>query len=319
LAGLSALATAGAPRHACASAEAWPTRRVRLIVPAAPGSSLDLETRLLAEGLAARWGQPVVVESHQGADGIPAMQAMLAVPPGEALFSTNHGVITVTPILHPQLGFEPMAEFAPIVDLTADQFGVTVPANLPARDLAGLIALARKRPGTLNYTAAPGPPYLAMRAFLRDAGAEMTFIGYRGMGAAVIGELLAGRLQAMMSPLSPVVGSVRDGKLRLIAVTGAERAPAAPEVPTSTEQGFPDFRQEGIHGLFGWKGMPSGLQAHIATEALGVIAEPVTAERLRLAGQLVRRGGSPASFAAVLAEQRQHWAVLAREFGANPG
>ncbi len=93
-----------------ASAEAWPERRVRLITPATPGSSFDLIIRTLAERLAARWGQPVVVEGRPGADGIPALEAMLAAPPGEALFSTNHGVVTVTPILHPRLGFDPMAE-----------------------------------------------------------------------------------------------------------------------------------------------------------------------------------------------------------------
>jgi tripartite-type tricarboxylate transporter receptor subunit TctC len=115
-----------------------------------------------------------------------------------------------------------------------------------------------------------------------------------------------------------LLGAVREGRLRLLAVTGAERAPAVPEVPTSAEQGFPAFRQEGIHGLFGWKGMPMALRERIAGEAATVVAEPAVAERLRQAGRLVRRGGTPASFAAVLAEQRQHWAALAQEFGMAP-
>ncbi|MBV1800414.1 tripartite tricarboxylate transporter substrate binding protein [Siccirubricoccus sp. G192] len=272
----------------------------------------------MAERLAARWGKPVVVEGRPGADGIPALEAMLAAPPGEALFSTNHGVVTVTPILHPRLGFDPMVELAPVVDLTADQFGVAVPAATAPRDLADLIARARERPGALNWTAAAGPPYLAMRAFLRDAGLDMAFVGYRGVGAAVVTELIAGRLDAMMVPLASVVGAAREGRLRVVAVTGPERAPALPEVPTSAEQGFPGFRQEGIHGLFGWRGMPEALRARIAAEAAAAVAEPALAERLRAAGLLVRAGGTPERFAATLAEQREHWAALAREFGANP-
>jgi tripartite-type tricarboxylate transporter receptor subunit TctC len=310
------------PRRASAQArppaEPWPERRVRLITPATPGSSLDLVTRSVAERLAARWGQPVVVESRPGADGIPALEAMLAAPLGEALFSTNHGVVTVTPILHPGLGFDPMAELSAVVDLTADQFGVAVAAGLSARDLAELVARARERPGVLNYTAAPGPPYLAMRAFLRDAGLDMAFVGFRGFGATTVAELLAGRLHAMMMPLAPVVGAARERRLRVVCVTGPERVPALPEVPTSAEQGFPGLRQEGIHGLFGWKGMPDGLRARIAAEASAAVAEPALAERLRGAGLLVRAGGTPASFAATLAEQRNRWAALAREFGANP-
>jgi tripartite-type tricarboxylate transporter receptor subunit TctC len=301
-----------------ATAAAWPQRRVRLIMPAAPGSSLDFITRLMAERLAALWGQPVVVEGRPGADGIPALEAMLAAPPGEALLSTNHGVITVTPILHPRLGFDPMAEMPPIVDLTADQFGVAVPVALPARDLSGLVSLAREQPGTLNWTAAPGPPYLAMRAFLRDVGVDMVFVGYRGVGAATVAEMLAGRLHAMMVPLAPVVAATRAGRLRVVVVTGPERAPALPEVPTSAEQGFPGFRQEGIHGLFGWKGLPELLRARIAAEASAAVADPGLAAQPHNSGLLVRRGGTPSAFAATLVEQRGRWTALAQEFGAAP-
>jgi tripartite-type tricarboxylate transporter receptor subunit TctC len=313
---IAALPCLGAAAQAPARAAAWPERRVRLITPATPGSSLDLVSRVLAERLAARWGQPVTVEGRPGADGIPALEAMVAAPPGEALFSTNHGVVTVTPILHPRLGFDPMAELAPVVDLTADQFSLAVPVALPVRTLADLVAHARERPGALNWTAAPGPPYLAMRAFLRDGGLDMAFIGYRGAGAATVTEMLAGRLHAMLVPLAPVVGAAREGRLRLLATTGPERAPALPEVPTSAEQGFPGFRQEGIHGVFGWKGMPDALRARIAAEASTVVAEPALAERLRGAGLLVRADGTPAGFAATLAEQRERWAALAGEFGA---
>lgn len=316
---LAALPATALPlRHPGAQPAAnWPDRRVRLIAPAVPGSALDLVTRLMAERLGARWGQQVIVEGRPGGDGVPALETMLRAPPGDALLLANHGVMTVTPILNPRLGFDPMAEMPAIADLTADQFSVVVPASLPVRDLAGLVGHARARPGALNYTAAQGPPYLAVRAFLRDAGLDMVFVAYRGVGSATVAEMVAGRLHAMMTPIAPIVGAVRDGQLRAIAVTGPERAPALPDVATSTEQDFPAFRQEGIHGLFGWKGMADPLRERIAAEAGTILADPALAERLRATGLLVR-GGTPEGFAATLGAQRRHWAALAREFGTAP-
>lgn len=293
----------------------WPDHRVRLITPAVPGSSLDIVARAVAERLAERWRQPVIVDGRSGADGIPALEAMLAATPGEALFLGNHGAMTVTPILHPQLRFDPMAEFPPILDLTTDLFAVAVPAALPAASLGELLREARERPGAVHWTAPSGPPQLAMRAFLRDAGAEMTFVGFRGVGSAVIAEMLAGRLQVMLAPLGGLAGALRDGQLRALAVTSATRAAMLPAVPTSTEQGFPAFLQEGIHGLFGWKAMPDALRHRLAADAAAVIADPALAERLRSTGVQPRAGGSPASFAATLVQQRARWTELAREFG----
>ena len=316
--GVAAPALAWSRGAASQAADPWPSRRVRMITPAAPGSSLELTARIVAERLAARWGQPVVIEGRPGGDGIPALEAMLAAPAGEALLMANHGVVTVTPILHPRLGFDPMTALTPVVDLAADQFGVAVPAALPAQDLGGLVALARERPGALNWTSAPGPPYLAMRAFLRDAGLDMVHVGFRGVGAATVAEMLADRLQVVLAPLAPVAALTREGKLRVIAVTGAARAPALPSVPTSAQQGFPGVRQEGIHGLFGWRGLPAPLLARLAAEAAAIVAEPALAARLASSGLVVRPGGTPAGFAALLAEQRAHWSALAREFGATP-
>ncbi|MCW8086215.1 Bug family tripartite tricarboxylate transporter substrate binding protein [Sabulicella glaciei] len=314
LPGLGAASSRGAAQAEGASA--WPQRRVRVITPAPPGSSLDLVARLMAERLGARWGQPVTVEGRPGADGIPALEAMIAAAPRDALFLANHGAITVTPLLNPRLGFDPMAALSPVLDLSTDLFGVAVPAALPVRDLAGLVGHARENPGLLNYTAAPGPPYLAMRAFLRDAGLDMVHVGFRGIGAVTVAEMLAGRLHVALAPLAPLVGAAREERLRVIAVTGAERAPALPGVPTSAEQGFPGFRQEGIHGLFGWKDMPDALRERIAGEAAAILADHLLAERLRGVGLQLRSGGTPAAFAALLAEQRERWAGLAREFGA---
>ncbi|WP_207537719.1 Bug family tripartite tricarboxylate transporter substrate binding protein [Sabulicella rubraurantiaca] len=311
---------AAPPRGAAQAdgASAWPQRRVRIITPAPPGSSLDLVARLMAERLGARWVQPVTVEGRPGVDGIPALEAMIAAAPGDALFLANHGAVTVTPLLNPRLGFDPMAALSPILDLSTDLFGVAVPAALPVRDLPGLVGHARENPGRLNYAAAPGPPYLAMRAFLRDAELDMVHVGFRGIGAATVAEMLAGRLHVVLAPLTPLAGVAREGRLRVVAVTGGERAPALPDVPTSAEQGFPGFRQEGIHGLFGWKDMPEALRERIANEANSVLADTLLAERLRGMGLLARSGGTPASFAALLAEQRERWAGLAREFGAAP-
>ena len=298
----------------------WPQRRVRLIAPAAPGSSLDLVARLVGERLGEIWGQPVALENRPGADGIPALEAMAAAAPGEALLMANHGALSVTPLLHPRLGFDPLVEFSPIADLTTDPFGVVVPAGLGVSDLAGFVRLLRERPGALNWTAPPGPPTLAMRAFLRDQGdLRAEFVAFRGAGSATLAELAAGRIQAMLAPVAAFGGAARDGQLRALAVTGAARAAALPGVPTSAEAGFPAFRQEGVHGLVGWKGMPPALAALIAEDAATALATEGTADRLRALGLGLRSGGTPAGFTALLREQRDHWGGLAREFGTGTG
>ncbi|MBC4018275.1 Bug family tripartite tricarboxylate transporter substrate binding protein [Siccirubricoccus deserti] len=309
------------PRPAALAAAAdWPERPVRLVTPAAPGGALDLAARLFAERLAARWGQPVLVDNRPGADGILAVEALLgARDGGHTLLFAFPGIVTVVPLLRERLPYNPAEDLAPIAAAAHDVLAVFAAPSLPAGSLADLTAFARTRPpGTLNWAAAPGAPYLTFLAFQRRAGVEMTHVGYRGSNAA-LPDLTAGRVHVLVTPLAPGLPLAREGKVRLLAVSTPERAAAAPEIPTVAEAGHPELTVEAPIGLFASRTTLLELRERIAEDLRAVAADPAVAERLRGAGLEVRgEARTPAAYAATLAAQRARWADLARLHGARP-
>ena len=157
-----------------------------------------------------------------------------------------------------------------------------------------------------------------MRDFLRRAGdLDAAYVSCRG-AAAALPDLSAGRLDAVVSPLASMLPLVREGRIRLLAVTNPTRSPLVPEVPTAVEAGFPALQNEGISGLFGWRGMPDALRAELAEQTRSSLAEPAAAERLRAAGMEPRDAASPDAFAAELSAHRARWAPLARDHGMAP-
>ena len=316
--GLS-LAALGVPRPAGAQQpEAGPAalRPGRMICSAPPGSSPDVAARVLAEGLSRRRGHPLAVENRPGADGTIAAGAFAQARPGEALFFTFSDALTVAPLMYDRLPFDPERDFVPVSTGADDLFAVSVSADLPARSLAELAAFGRDQPGRLNWYAPPGSPWLAFRAFLRDARLDMAYVSYRGAPPA-LQDMAGGRIQVALAPLAPALPLARDGRIRLIAATARERPPAVPELPTTAEAGMPAFQIQGLLGLFGWRGMPEAARDELSAQVREVLAEPAMAERLRAAA-MVPRGSTPAQYGAELAEHRARWAALAREFGAKP-
>ncbi|WP_374444063.1 Bug family tripartite tricarboxylate transporter substrate binding protein [Stella sp.] len=308
---ISTLSAAGA-----APAAAWPTRAVRVVTPGAPGSGMDATARLLAEQLEKRWKQPIVVENRPGADGFLAIGSFLEAKDGHALLFTTHSAITVTPLLHDKVPYDPGSDLVPISHVVDDFLAIVTEPASPARSLADLVGLARARPQALNFAAAPGSPYLAFVAFQRGVGIELTHVGYRSMVAA-IPDLTSGRIQVAVMPLALVVDHARSGKVRLMAVTNETRAAAAPDVPTVAEAGFPVLTFAGVLGLFGPREMAASLREQIATDVRASLQEGNVRRRLESLG-LLARGGSPAEFAATIDEQRAKWAAIARAYGARP-
>jgi hypothetical protein len=209
---------------------------------------------MLAEGLARRRGHPIAVENRAGADGVLGAEAFAQARPGEALFYSFVAAVTVVPLMHEgRLPLGPDADLVPISAGAADFFVLSVAPALPVHTLAEFVEHGRTRPGALNWFASPGAPYLAFRAFLRDAapgGLDMAYVSYRGAPPALL-DLAAGRIHAVLAPLAAVLPLAREGRARPLALTGPERAPVAPEIPTAAEAGMPGFRMEGLHGLFG--------------------------------------------------------------------
>jgi tripartite-type tricarboxylate transporter receptor subunit TctC len=291
-------------------------RPARMINPAAVGSAPDLAARILAEALARRRGHPMVVENRVGADGTIAADAFVRSPPGEALFFSFSDVLTVAPLMHERVPYDPEADFTPLSVVADDLFAVSVGPGLPARTLEDLVVLARARPGALNWFASPGTPYLAFRVFLRDAGIDMTYVSYRGAPPALL-DLAAGRIQAALTPLAPALPLAREGRTRLLVATTPERPSVMPDLPTTAEAGMPGFRITGLLGLFGWRGMPDAVRDDLSAQTRAIVAEPATTERFRAVG-MAARGSTPAAYAEELARSRARWAALAREFGTKP-
>jgi tripartite-type tricarboxylate transporter receptor subunit TctC len=296
---------------------AWPDRPIRLITPAAPGSSTDVAARLYAGRLAVIWGAPVVVEPRPGADGIIAAEAMLGARDGHALLFGPAGVLTVTPLLRERMPFEPATDIVPLSLAATDFLCVAAsPALEGVTALRDLPRVAQARPGVLNVAAGLGGLTLALNAFLRTHRLEVTTAIYRSPPEA-IPDLVSGRLHVLLGPLAPMLPLRRDGRARVLAVTNPERTPAAPDIPAVMEEGFPELEVEGTLGVFGPASMSEEARIRVAAGIAGAAVEPALIERLGAVGVIARAEPADA-FAARIERQRAHWADVARRHGTRP-
>jgi tripartite-type tricarboxylate transporter receptor subunit TctC len=307
IAGL-AVATAG-------EAANWPERAVRIVVPTTPGGSVDTVARSVGDLFGKRWKHPVVVDNRPGADGIIAAQGLIGARDGHTLLFTTHSTVTVVPLLR-EVPYDPLRDLRPISLVVEDFLSVVVAPLLSVNSLSELVRLAQAKPKQLNVYAVPGSPHLAYLAFQKRAGIETTFVPYSSQATA-ISDLSEGRIQIAVMPLAAVLGQVRAGRIKLLAVTNAVRSPALPDAPTVTEAGFPEFTFGGLLGLFAPKDMSADLREWIATEVRDLLAAPEVKQRLTNVG-LVPRGTSAAEFAAILDEQRAKWAAIAAAHGIKP-
>jgi tripartite-type tricarboxylate transporter receptor subunit TctC len=306
----TALAFAGSIPHALA--ESWPQRSVKLIIPLPPGTGTDIAGRLLAERLAERWGQPVVVENKQGGDGIPAVTAFLSARDTHTLLLSFAGIITINPLIHDRLPYDPAADLVPLVQVSDNFIGVAATAKLKVSSVADLIQVARGQSGKLNWAATPGLPYYVVLALEQSAGIEMVQVGYREFGPA-LQDLASGRLHVAATGVPPLLPHHQAGAAKLLFVTNRERSPQVPEVPTAREAGYPDLTFEGSIGLFGWRDMPAYVSERIVRDVQAVAADQAFRSHL-MAGGTVSRSGTSQEFAAAIEEQRGRIAAIHRAF-----
>jgi tripartite-type tricarboxylate transporter receptor subunit TctC len=314
----TAIALTVAAIHLCAPASAgsWPERTVRLVAPGAPGSSIDLAARLFAERLAERWGKPVIVDNRPGADGILAVHTLLHANDGHTLLFAFPGVVTVVPLLHDSVAYDPVGDLLPITSAAYDILSVAVSPRLPVSTLGDLVTFARSQPGSLNWAAAPGAPYLTFLEFQQRAGITMTYVPYRG-AAQAMPDLMADQIQLTVTPLASALPLAREGRIKLLAVASPERSAAAPDLMTAAEAGYPELTVEAPLGLFGPNTIPQSLLDRIAADVGVVATDPAVQQRLNGLG-MVARASTPVEYAAILAEQRTRWVALARIYGTHP-
>ena len=293
----------------------WPDRPVRIICAFPGGSTPDLAARAIAPHLQQVLGQPVIVENRAGGGGHIGTEAVARATDGHTLGVTIGGPGSTAKILNPALGYDPATDLAPISLLARLPFVLVVHPSVPARNAAEFVSFAKANPGKISY-ASTGPgtlSHLVMEDLAASQGFEAVHVPYRAVGQAVL-DLVAGRIQAFFAATGGVLGQVRDGSVRALAVTLPQRVEWLPDVPTVAELGFPGFDANVWYMLMGPPGLPTPIAERWVAAVNKAFADPTIRQRVRDAGFLIG-GGSQADAAAMLKNDAERYAALVR--GAN--
>lgn len=310
LVAIAALAPGVAP---AAEPAGFPSKPVRLIVGFGPGTAMDTVARLLGDRLAGSWGQPVVIENRGGASGNIANETVARSAPDGYTIAIAGITSTILPAMPGRPAVHPLRDLAPVIKLTTSTIVITTHAATPYRTLGDLIAAARKAPGTINYaTSGIGtPPHLAAVMLSTRAGIDMVHIPYGQGSAAAQQDTAAGRLSVAFALWSSADAMLRSGQLRPLAVTSAGRFPAAPDVPTVAEQGYPGFEVSTWYGIFAAAGTARETISRLNAEFARVLARPDVRERLQQLGwQIV--GNTPEEFGADVRADLERWPPILR-------
>ncbi|MDP2008410.1 MAG: tripartite tricarboxylate transporter substrate binding protein [Rubrivivax sp.] len=294
----------------------YPNRPVTLVVPFPPGGGTDTGARLIAQKLAAKWGQPVVVENKGGAAGqIGADLVAKAKPDGYTLLMGNIGTQAINPALYKKLPYDPDKAFAPISLVAELPLAMMVNPEVPAKTPAEFIALARSQPGRLSYSSsgAGGAPHLAAEMFKLATKTFIVHVPYRGGGPAVQ-DLLAGHVQLSFMTVLEASGHIKAGKLRALAVTSSKRVSALPDVPALTEGAVPGFNSISWIGLLAPAATPRDIVEKISADVRDIIASDEVKGRLTELGG-VPRANTPAQFTEMIEADRKRYAQIIRERG----
>jgi tripartite-type tricarboxylate transporter receptor subunit TctC len=297
-----------------ASAQSYPQRTVKFILPFGPASGTDIAARLVADRLSKLWAQPVVIENRPGGDGLVSINAFVGANDDHTLLWVPVGTFAVHPYQHDKLLYDADRDLLPIANVTTLILALSAPATLNAGSLREFVELARAEPGKLNAAAANGNSDFLLSGFLKSNGLQLAKVPYRDIMQGP-NDLAEGRIQLLSSSLAIVQPLMRAGKIRVLAVTSRKRAPSATDIPTVIEAGFPAMEMESIGGIFGPRGMPLNLRERIAADVRAAVeSDPTIATKLEATGQVVDIRG-PAEFAAGIKELHDKLASIAQIVG----
>jgi tripartite-type tricarboxylate transporter receptor subunit TctC len=315
LAAVAGFAFASALPAAHAQGGAWPTKPVRIIVTFPPGGAPDTLARVLAEKWAAL-GQPITVENKPGAGGnIGADMVAKAPGDGHTLVIGTVGTHAINPSLYQKIPYNNVKDFTPISFLASTPNLLVVNNNVPANNVKELIELARKQQLFFGSSGSGTSIHLSGELFNTLAGVKMQHIPYKGRAEA-IPDLIGGRIQMIFDNMPSALPLVQEGKLKAIAVTSAQRSPAAPDIPTIAESGLPGFEATSWFALLGSPGIPREVQMRINAETLKVMAMPDVKDRLAKLG-LDPHPGTPEALASLIQAETGQWAKVVKASGAR--
>jgi tripartite-type tricarboxylate transporter receptor subunit TctC len=304
----------------CAAlAQPWPAKPVRIVVAYPPGGGIDVMARQIAERLTGAWGQPVVVENKPGANTIVATDSVAkSTPDGYTVLMTTDASFSINPHLYAKLPFDPRRDFIPVTMLVLLQQLLVAHPSLPANSLDELIKLARANPGSINYASygSGSQPHLAGEMLKNKAGIDLVHVPYKGISLAVPA-VMAGEVQLTFAGIATSAAPLKAGRIKALAIGGAQRSPLFPQVPTFTELGYPEVETHAWFGLFLPAGAPREAVTRLHQDTKKLLEEPGFRQK-----QLVDRGyevvgSSPGDFVTDLQKDSDSRARAVKVSGAK--
>jgi tripartite-type tricarboxylate transporter receptor subunit TctC len=297
------------------SAQSYPNRTIRIIVTFPPGGSSDTLTRVLAQEMSDSLGQPVVIENRTGAGGNIGVEAAAKSPPDGYTLLSSSSSLPLAAVLYSKLNFDPLKDFAPIALIGSSPMLVTVNPSVPAKSLSELIALAKQKPGEIAYASAGhgSMNHLAVELFKLQTGIDVRHVPYRGNPLAAI-DVISGHVPLFFDYLLTGMPHVKDGKLRALATTGAQRTPALPDLPTVSEAGVPGYEASLWFAFFAPAGTPKEIVAKLSKSVQDALARPKVKERLDSLGVEVDAQG-PEKLGAIMQADFAKWKEVREKTG----
>jgi tripartite-type tricarboxylate transporter receptor subunit TctC len=293
-----------------AHAQTFPSKAVRLVVPFAAGGSTDIIARTLAQKLNETWGQPVIVDNRAGGSTVIGTDIVAKAPPDGHTLLVTPAPFTIVPSLATKLPYDPHRDFEPVTLINTTPLVVVVHPGVPAKSVKELVALAKARPGALNFgsSGSGGSNHLAGELFNAMAGVKMVHVPYKG-NAPALTDLVGGHVDLVFNGLTSALPLIKSGKLRALGMTSLKRAGALPEVPTLDEQGLKGFQAVAWNGLNAPARTPKDVIARLNADVLKVIRSPELMEKLKAEGS-DPVGSSVQQYAAFLREEIAKWAKV---------
>ena len=308
---LAVLATGG-------QAQTYPTHPIRLVVPFPAGGTTDILAREVGQKLSVSLGQSVVIDNRPGAAGnIGSDLVAKSAPDGYTLLMCTVSTHAINPNLYAKLPYDHLKDFVPVVLVASVPNVLEVTPALPVNSVADLIRLAKEKPGQINFASSGSGTsiHLSGELFKTQAGVDMTHVPYKGSAPALT-DLIGGQVQVMFDNLPSSLPQIKAGKLRAIAVTSAQRAPALPDIPTIAESGLPGFEATSWFGIVAPTGTPPAIIARINADVNQWLQSPEAREKLLAQGALAA-GGTPEQFAAYIRAETEKWAKVVKASGAK--
>jgi tripartite-type tricarboxylate transporter receptor subunit TctC len=305
------LLIAGAALPGVACAQAYPAKPIRLIVPFAAGGSTDIIARVVGQKMGESFGQQIVIDNRPGAaSSLGTELAARAIPDGYTLLMGTPG-LAINPSLYSGVNFHPVRDFSSIVLMACVPLMIVVHPSLPVQNVQQLVALAKARPGALNYASNGSSTHLTAELFMQRAGISIVHVPYKGSALAT-NDLIAGHVQLAVDNILSALPHVKVGKLRALAVTTAKRAPSAPQTPTLAEAGFAGFDASSWFGLVAPANTHKDIVGQLSARAQKALQSSEVREKLTNIGAEVV-GGTPEQFGAFITTEHERWAKLIKE------